>query len=259
MQQVITSKDNERIKEIRKIKDNKKFRDEKNVYIIEGTKMLYEAITEKVNIETIVVCEDCIKEKTIDDTLLYEIAKHDCIYVSDKIFCTLTDVVHPQGILAIVSKSQNNQINYNDNLIIILDNVQDPGNLGTIIRTADAVGLSQILVINNGADAYNPKVIRATMGAIFRVNIIPIDNLDELKKAGFTIVATSLQGDKNIFDIKYKKHAVIIGNEANGVSKELQNSADIKAKIPMFGKTESLNASVAASIIMYENLRQNLK
>lgn len=256
--QVIISKDNERIKEIKRIKENKKVRDEKKVYIIEGTKMLEEAIREKVEIKTIVICEDCLQKETIDAKLLYEIAKYDCIYVSDKIFNTLTDVVHPQGILAIVSQPDNSNVSYKNDLIVVLDNIQDPGNLGTIIRTADAAGLDQILVTKNSVDAYNPKVIRATMGAIFRVNVIEIEDIEKLKENGFTIIATSLQGNKSIFEVQYKKSAIIIGNEANGVSKRLLDNADIKAKIPMRGRAESLNASVAASVIIYEYVRQNL-
>lgn len=256
--QVITSKDNEKIKELRKIKDNKKVRDEKKVFIVEGTKMLEEAINEKAEIDTIVICEDCLEKKTIEDSLMYEIAKYECIYVSEKIFATLTEVVHPQGVLAVIKQKESHKINFDENLIVVLDNIQDPGNLGTIIRTADAAGLTQILVANNSVDAYNPKVIRSTMGAIFRVNVIEIDGVKDLKEAGYKVIATSLQGKQNIYDIQYNKHAIIIGNEANGVSKELIDAADIKAKIPMPGKTESLNASVAASVIIYENVRQQL-
>ena len=132
------------------------------------------------------------------------------------------------------------------------------GNLGTIIRTADATGLSQILVMNNSVDVYNPKVIRSTMGAIFRVRVIELDSIDILKKEGFCIVATSLQGDSSIYDLSFSKCAVIMGNEANGVSKALLDSADMKVKIPMLGKAESLNVSVATSVVMYEYVRKQI-
>ena len=153
-------------------------------------------------------------------------------------------------------------IDYKQDIILILDNIQDPGNLGTIIRTADSVGLKQILVSKGTADAYNPKVIRSTMGAIFRVNIIEIENLknsiEEIKENNFKIITTSLQTEKSIYDIKLNKTAIIIGNEANGVSKEIKKLADINAIIPMKGKTESLNASVATGVILYEYLRQSM-
>lgn len=258
--QVITSKENEKIKEIRRLKDSKKERDEKKQFIIEGTKMLEEVIKEKGKIVTIVICEDCLEKETIDSKLLYEIAKYDCIYVNEKIFLLLTDVVNPQGVLAIIQQKDNsNNINYNEDIIIILENIQDPGNLGTILRTIDAAGLTQVIITKNTVDAYNPKVIRSTMGAIFRVNIVQLESIEELKDHGFTITATSLNAEKSIYEMKYNKHAIIIGNEANGVSKELLTKADLKLKIPMPGKAESLNASVATGVIIYEYIRQNLQ
>ena len=132
--------------------------------------------------------------------------------------------------------------------------------MGTILRTVDSVNLKQIIISKNSADVYNPKVIRSTMGAIFRVNVIEVDNLletvSEMKKQKYKVMATSLNTDKNIYDVNLKKVAIIIGNESNGVSEELLNKADGHIKIPMLGKTESLNASVAASIVMYEYIRQ---
>lgn len=148
-------------------------------------------------------------------------------------------------------------------IIVALDDVQDPGNLGTILRTADSIGLTQILVSKGTADAYNPKVVRSTMGAIFRVKIIECEDLKqtlkEIKKHKFRVVVSSLQTENTIYDINYYKKVIIIGNEANGVEPEIQNLADEKVKIPMLGKTESLNASVATGIILYEYVRQKLK
>ncbi len=148
-------------------------------------------------------------------------------------------------------------------IIVVLDDVQDPGNLGTILRTVDSIGLTQILVSKGTADAYNPKVVRSTMGAIFRVKIIECEDLKqtlkEIKKHKFKVVVSSLQTENTIYDINYYKKVIIIGNEANGVEPEIQNLADEKVKIPMLGKTESLNASVATGIILYEYVRQKLK
>lgn len=148
-------------------------------------------------------------------------------------------------------------------IIVVLDDVQDPGNLGTILRTVDSIGLTQILVSKGTADAYNPKVVRSTMGAIFRVKIIECEDLKqtlkEIKKHKFRVVVSSLQTENTIYDINYYKKVIIIGNEANGVEPEIQNLADEKVKIPMLGKTESLNASVAAGIMIYEYVRQKIK
>ena len=260
---VITSKDNEQIKYLKKLKD-KKYRDQENAYIIEGIKLIKEAIQENIKIKLIIVCDDCTQENAIDSELKYEIARYECIYVSEKIFLSLTNVVNPQGILAVVEKDTNtNKIDYNDDLFLVLDDIQDPGNMGTILRTADSINLKQIIVSKGTVDAYNPKVIRSTMGAIFRINIIESDNLTktikEMKKNKIKIAVTSLQTDKSIYDVSYEKTAIVIGNEANGVSDEVLELADEKIKIPMPGKTESLNASVATAVILYEATRQKIK
>ena len=260
--QVITSKDNDIVKKIRKLKD-KKYRDELGVYVIEGIKVIEEAINENVEIEKIVICEDCTEASIIPQKLMYAIAKYNCIYVSKKVFEVLTGVVAPQGILAIVRRPEKNEkIDYNAELILALDGIQDPGNLGTILRTADSVNLNQIIVTKNTADCYNPKVVRSTMGAILRIKIIEteslVNTLKEAKKNKFKIVATSLDTQNNIYDIDYNKKVIVIGNEANGVTKEVQSMADNKVKIPMLGKTESLNASVATGIMLYEYVRQKI-
>lgn len=261
--QVITSKENETIKNIKKLKD-KKFRDEAGLYIIEGIKMIEEAIEEKASIKKILICEECLTTGDLEQKILYEIAKYDCIYVNTKVYNFLTDVVAPQGIMAVVEKpSKDTEIDYSEDIILALDGIQDPGNLGTILRTADSVNLKQIIVTKNTADSYNPKVVRSTMGAILRIKIIETEDLaktlKEAKKNKFKIVATSLDTNESIYDISYNKKVIVIGNESNGVSKEIQELADNRIKIPMLGKTESLNASVATGIMLYEYVRQKLK
>ena len=238
--QIISSKDNEIIKDIRKLKD-KKYREQKNQYIVEGIKLIQEAINEEAIIDNIVVCEECLKNDVFDDKLLYEIAKHKCIYVTENVFKTITEVNSPQGVLAVIDKKKKSQeIDYNEDIIVVLDGVQDPGNLGTILRTVDSCNIKQIVISKQSADSFNPKVVRSTMGAIFRVKVIETDNLvetlKEIKKNKFKIVATSLQTDKSIYDVDFSKKAIIIGNEANGVSKEVMELADIKTKIPMLRK-----------------------
>lgn len=260
---VITSKDNDTIKFLKKLKD-KKYRDQENAYIIEGAKLIKEAIQESIKIKMIILCDGCSAENAIDSDLMYEIAKYECICVSEKIFLSLTNVVNPQGILAVVEKNNNtNEIDYNDDLFLILDDLQDPGNMGTILRTADSINLKQIIVSKGSADVYNPKVVRSTMGAIFRIKVIESDDLSktikEMKKHKIKVVATSLQTDKSIYDISYEKTAIVIGNEANGVSERVFETVDEKVKIPMAGKTESLNASVATAIVLYEAVRQKME
>ena len=261
--QIITSKDNELIKHVRKLKD-KKYRDEYNEYVVEGIKIVEEAVKENVKIKQIIICNDTTKTYEIPTHIMLEIAKYECIYVTDKIFNLITQVTNPQGIMAIIEKnSEKNQIDYTQDIILVLDDVQDPGNLGTILRTADSIGLNQIVVSKGTADAFNSKVVRSTMGAIFRIKIIETQDLirtiKEMKKHHFKLMVTSLQTENSIYDINFNKKIIVIGNEANGVSKEIQDMADEKAKIPMLGRTESLNASVAAGIVMYEYVRQKIK
>jgi TrmH family RNA methyltransferase len=136
---VITSKENENIKYIKKLKE-KKYRDMYREYIVEGTKIIHEAISENMEIKTIVICDDCIKRGEFDAKTLYEIAKYNCVYVDSKVFDTITDVQTPQGILAVITKKKEvEEIKYKDDVIVILDDIQDPGNLGTILRTVDSV------------------------------------------------------------------------------------------------------------------------
>ena len=226
--------------------------------------MIEEAINEKADIKKIIICEDCEKSESIPKELMYEIAKHECVYVTDKIFESITGVVSPQGIIAIINKEkQIKQIDNTQEIIVVLDDIQDPGNLGTILRTVDSIGINQLIISKGTADPYNPKVVRSTMGAIFRVKIIEsedlLETLKEIKKQKYKLVVTSLQTDYSLYEIDYNRKVIVIGNEANGVKKEIQDIADEKIKIPMLGKTESLNASVATGIVLYEYVRQKLK
>ena len=214
--QQITSKENKIIKHIIKLKE-KKYRKEYNEYIIEGAKIVQEAIQEKAKIKQIIISENAINTDLIQNHLKEELQKIDYIQVPSKIFKLISEVEKPQGILAIIEKEkQEENIDVNQDIILALDDLQDPGNLGTIIRTADSVGLKQILISKGTTEAYNPKVIRSTMGAIFRVKIIECENLKEtlkrLQKNNFKIMVTDLNTDKSIYDIKLQKKVIIIGN-----------------------------------------------
>lgn len=250
---IITSKDNEIIKNIKKLKE-KKYR--LDSYIVEGIKMVKEAISENQEIALIAIREDF----KID----FDTKNIKTVIISNKIFNDISDVKTPQGILAVIKKNQNNQIETNQDYILALDSLQDPGNMGTIIRTADSANINQIIINKTTVDPYSPKVIRSTMGAIYRTNIIEVEDLKatlkEMKLKGFQIITTDLKATQSIYDINYNnKTVVVIGNEANGVSQEILQTADKKVIIPMLGKTESLNASIAASIMIYEYVRQKIQ
>jgi TrmH family RNA methyltransferase len=259
----ITSKENQLIKHIIKLKE-KKYRKEYNEYIIEGVKIVEEAIEEKAKIKQIIISEDAINSELVQKHLKEKLQKIDYIQVPSNIFKLISEVEKPQGVLAVIKKENGGEdIDYNQDIILALDDLQDPGNLGTIIRTADSVGLNQILISKGTTDSYNSKVIRSTMGAIFRVKIVECEDLKQtlkrLQENNFKVMVTDLGTDKSIYDIKLQKNVIVIGNEANGVSKEIKKIADTKAIIPMFGKTESLNASIATGVILYEYVRQKLQ
>ena len=250
---IITSKNNEIIKNIKKLKE-KKYR--LDSYIVEGIKMVKEAINENQEIALIAIREDFKIDFDTKNTKI--------VTISNKIFNDISDVKTPQGILAVIKKNQNNKIETNSNYILALDSLQDPGNMGTIIRTADSANIDQIIINKTTVDPYSPKVIRSTMGAIYRTNIIEVEDLKatlkEMKSKEFQIITTDLKATQSIYDINYNnKTVVVIGNEANGVSQEILQTADKKVIIPMLGKTESLNASIAASIMIYEYVRQKIQ
>lgn len=185
--------------------------------------------------------------------------------VSDQVFKKISDTVTPQGIVAVV-KQKSYRIDYiiekrnkEKSCIVVLDRLQDPGNMGTIVRTGEAAGISGIIMSKDSADIYNPKVIRSTMGSIFRVPFAIVDDLaaavDTLKDNGITTYAAHLKGELYNSGSLTKDCALLIGNEARGLSEEISAKADKLIKIPMHGKVESLNAAVATAILMYEAAR----
>ena len=253
---LITSRNNDLIKKVKSLND-KKFRNQYNQFLIEGDKMINEAIKEKINIEYIFVEEGYNwKNNKIDDSKI--------INVSSSVMEVLSSLKNSPGVLAVAEKKifpNVENIEFGDEeLFLILDNVQDPGNIGTIIRTADSIGLKYIFIKEGSCDIYNPKVLRSTMGSIFRVECVTFsDNnklIQKLKSNNIKIYATNLNTNKSIYDVDFKNSAIIVGNESNGVSEELLNLADEQIKIPMRGNTESLNVAIATSIILYEAFRQ---
>ena len=155
-----------------------------------------------------------------------------------------------------MKKKLSESINKKDKFVLILDRIQDPGNMGTIIRTADSAGVDAIIALKGCVDIYNPKVIRSTMGSIFDMNIIDAsqdETVDMLKSLDFNIVSSYLNTENFYDKIDYgSKVALVIGNEANGINEELVSKSDILVKIPIYGKAESLNAAISSAILMYE-------
>ena len=237
---IITSLNNPTIKEISKLK-SKKYRDLTNTYLVEGDHLVEEAY--KNNLLTkIILLEDTICN--------YDIEK---IYVTKEVMKKLTELDTPNKIIGIVKKNTPLPIG---NKILILDNIQDPGNLGTIIRSSVAFDIDTIVLSPNTVDIYNPKVIRSTQGMIFYTNIITLELkefINEIKTKNYTIFGTNVRNGKNIKEITLpEKFALVLGNEGQGVSKEIESLCDDNIYIKMSSKCESLNVSVATSILLYE-------
>ncbi|EHK2440359.1 RNA methyltransferase [Clostridium perfringens] len=254
----IESKNNNLFKEIKKLKE-KKHRIKSNKYLIEGLRFVEEAIKSKVSIDSIIFTES-FKEKNPD--LFLKINENiKLIQMNEALLKQLCSTENPQGIVGVINM-QNKELKSGE-LVVLVDKVQDPGNMGTIIRTAHAAGAAGIVMTKGTVDIYNDKTLRSTMGSIFYIPIVEDDSLDFvklLKKEGYKLVVSSLQGKNNFFEENLQgKVMIAVGNEGNGVSDKVYDIADIKVKIPMPGEAESLNVAVATSIMIYEKIRQSFK
>lgn len=261
----ITSSQNPLIKEIKSFRSRKN-RSKKGLFIIEGSKLFFEALNEEEKIASIFMSEQFLSTGESKEILARAAARSIKTYaLPDRLFKAISDTESPQGILAVIKARHRNinQLPAEGNLLVILETLQDPGNMGTIIRTADAAGFTGIIVSQGCVDVYNPKVLRSTMGSIFHIPLFFSDNLGEtiqiLKSKGTKIYAAHLKGTSNYFQLDmHNDTAIIIGNESKGISAEIAALADELVKIPMIGKAESLNASVAAALLMYESVRQRI-
>lgn len=257
----IVSAENSKIKLVRKLA-NKKARDEEKLIVIEGINLVREAIERLVGIKFILV-SDKYEQDDYLKRLIEENRVEVCI-VPESIFDKIVDAENGIGIVAVIDKPAyelNNMDLSEQGNILVLDRVQDPGNIGTMIRTAVAAGYEMIITIKGTADVYSAKVLRSTAGMIFDIPIVQVDDAKSLnnllKRFGKKVVVTTVDGGETYFsqDLKHGI-ALIIGNEGNGVSDEILNLADIRVTIPMKGEIESLNAAVSAAILMYEAIRE---
>ena len=255
----IESKENNSFKNTKKLKERKN-RNKSSKYIIEGFRLVQEAFKANVSIDYLIVTEDAIEK--IDQYLSDYISSDIKIYkISENLFKELVSTENPQGILAVINMNIK-PLKSNGNFYLLCDKLQDPGNLGTIIRTSHAAGVQGIILTKGTVDIYNEKTIRSTMGSIFYIPInYDDDNLSlvkSLKDEGFNLVVTSLDTNKDFFEEDLRGKVILtVGNEGNGVSTEVMDLADTKVKIPMPGNAESLNVAIATSVIMYEKVRQD--
>lgn len=256
---MITSTSNPRIKNIMNLKKKGKTRKEQDVFIVEGLKMFREAPEEHI-VDTYVSADFYQKNRLLLQGIKVEI-------VDDRVFQSVSDTKTPQGILSVVKQFHyclHDLLGKEAPHLLLLENLQDPGNLGTILRTAEGAGVTGIFMSSDTVDIYNPKTIRSTMGSVYRMPFLYVEDfpgvIEKLKERDISVYAAHLKGAGFYDEQNYcTGTAFMVGNEGNGLSDEAAALADACIRIPMCGQVESLNAAVAASILMYEVLRQRRK
>ena len=280
---MITSTSSSQVKHIVNLQKKSKLRKEEKQFVVEGIKMVSEAPKDRLVKVYISETFKADNEEFLEKMNYEALGKDILEVVSDNVFIRMSDTQTPQGIMAVVkmseitiedmfgrdmhinSKNDNsgNSSNKMQQLLLILENLQDPGNLGTIIRMAEGAGVTGVIMSCNTVDIYNPKTIRSTMGSLYRVPVIYVDDIceavEECKKKGIRVYAAHLKGTDN-YNVKdyTQPTAFMIGNEGNGLTDKLTDKADELVRIPMQGKVESLNAAIACTILTYEAVRQRL-
>lgn len=238
---VITSTDNAKVQEVAKLAD-KKYRKFYQSYVIEGERLVRDAIFHGAQVQNIFVSESVVGELDFPNAIV----------VSDRVFAKMSGTVNSQGVLAVAKIPQAELVEPQGNCLI-LDNLQDPGNIGTLIRTAVACGFTDIYAVNC-ADLYSPKVVRSAMSAHFCLNLHQTDDIAKVfDVASKNVILACDMGGRNIFDCKFDGNvALVLGNEGNGLSAYSRANANDTICLPMANNFESLNVAVAGSVIMYQ-------
>lgn len=262
--QVITSTSNPRVKQLVQWKKKRKSRDEDGIFLVEGIRMFREVPVNRLR--EIYMAESFYKKAEGDICRLTEQAGIRPEILSDTVFSHVSDTKSPQGILCVVEQMRYERQDLLRGCphLLVLDRLQDPGNVGTILRTAEGAGVTGILMDRECADIYNPKTIRSTMGSIYRMPFYMAEDLGReilfLKEQGICTYAAHLEGSVDYDTVNYRKPcAFLIGNEGNGLRVEIAALADTYIKIPMEGQVESLNAAIASAVLMFEVSRQRRK
>lgn len=257
----LTSKDNINIKNTVKLKNSSKFRRKSGLFLAEGLRICYDAYLSGADIDTVFVTEDAFEKNHDKISSICEKSAR-AFTVSSEIFAHISDTQTPQGVLCVIKTldkvTEFDKIK-NGGKFLALENIQDPNNLGTVLRTAEAFGVSGIILSADCCDIYNPKVVRGSMGAVFRLPFITVDSIPLFLSENKELESYAAVVDSNaekLTDIAFVSSCVaVIGNEGNGLRDETVNSCTHKITIPMRGKAESLNASTAASIIIWEMIK----
>jgi len=260
---IITSLKNPKVVNALKLMERRQ-REETGLFLIEGVKELSLALKSGIKFFRLFYCEELFKgdeERKIIKTALKQGA--ELIAVTSNVF---KKMVYREGAFGLLAEAEQSKNGLKDMslgvppLLVVIENAEKPGNLGAILRSADAAGADGVIVCGKGADIYNPNVVRASMGALFTIPVAestPEETIRWLKDKGIIIVAATPNADKSYFDADFKGAcAILMGSEHEGLSSALLKAADIKVMIPMKGKTDSLNLSAAAAVILYEAVRQ---
>ena len=265
---MITSASNQQMKNLSALMKKSKERKKQKLFVVEGLKLCFEAPKEWVL--HIYVAENFWENTQTKAQLMQYLNENGFIFeeicelVSDSVFHSVSDTQTPQGIMAVLHMPEYefcDLMRGEQTHLLILESIQDPGNLGTMLRTGEGAGISGILMNRTTVDLFNPKTIRSTMGSIYRVPFLVVDDLEEtirkLQADGVCVFAAHLKGKKSYDAMDYRDAtAFMIGNEGNGLSDEIANLADSYIRIPMEGQVESLNAAISATLLMYECNRQ---
>lgn len=258
---ILTSKDNTNIKSAVKLKKSAKFRRESGLFIAEGLRVCYDAMLSKAEINTLFVTEKAIEKNSAKYDELSSYAKKTFV-ISPALFALISDTESPQGFLCVIKaldKTTQFDTIKNGGKFLALDNVQDPSNLGTILRSAEAFGVDGVIMSKDCCDIYSPKVVRGSMGAVFRLPFIICDSIVGYLSENPQLNSYAAVVDSNATDITKLVFAepciAVIGNEGNGLKSETISACKVKMTIPMKGNAESLNASAAASIIIWEMIK----
>lgn len=254
----ITSKENQIIKDVKKLNNSSKYRYEKKSFVIEGLRLIEDAADNSIQFLHLLFTEE-FEQKHPSFIKKFLSNSKEAYMVSQQLLSSVSDTKTPQGVLAIAKMPENNKKINLEGKYIALENLQDPSNLGAVARTAEALGIDGIFISSDSCDIYSPKVLRSSMGTTLRMPIFVCDNLlSELKANNFKTFACVVHGDSiKLGTFSFEKGSVaVIGNEGNGLSKEMIENCDKRIIIPMNGRVESLNAAVAASIVMWEMVRE---
>lgn len=228
----------------------RKGRYQQEKFLVEGVRNIELAMVHDYPLEAIFLREDC-KEQEVMQTIIRSF-EDKILVLSSKLFEQLSDTIHSQGVIA-VAPMMHRQFQDDDEIILILDKVQDPGNTGNLIRTADSAGIRSIFYTEGTMDFYSPKVVRSAVGSVFYMNFYKMEDVAALKKLGYHIVAAALDQAVSYQEMDAgRKMALVLGNEANGITQELLMQADQRVKIPIYGNAESLNVAAAGAILMYK-------